>query len=1132
MKEYLLSIINDKKIRIGALALFIILFGITAFSNKFFNESIVDQLLQTLVFFSLIIGILLLIYKIKTDEVKNLINKLDKIQIKGHSSIILVYLIISLLTFSRIILSQGTVGLRDDWVIPPYNEQVVEWGFEEKDAWMATGLGTANIYPSEYILRFTLGAISYLFNLNGEVISKLFLIIIMTLAGSGGYFLGNKLKLKKQSAFVIGLFYMLTPVLFNKIIPGYLTYILSYALLPIILGVFIDHNTKKFKLSRMITLGLLIGLGATHIQFFALIPITLTAYSLFNIKSFRKKFFYITGSMIIATLIHMNWILPLVIDQSTVNNILASKSNTWVESFNPPVTNTLLLFGATYGFFSEVLQIDISLFLLWALSALALLFLVILPVTIKTKNKNILGLSILTIIFLFVSKGSNPPLGFIFRLLYKNISLLTIFRDLHGLLVIPCLGYSILLGYSLKTIKELTKNNSIILILFALIITIYAWPFFTGNFGGYLQTYQLDDEYRTLYDNLKDEEGDYRIVWLPIMQPVSYPSSRYPGLDPLVTYSPKDTLYPLISSDAPQEVYSMNLDVLYHEDITDNTKVILSLGKIKYLIYRYDVESKMPNFHYIPRYPEIHDEYTNEKTLSILQNQRGIKKLDDSQTNNSTITPEDQFTRYEIYEINNTNYDRISITNNNYLITGGYKELIELDNKGIINNFETAFFSSQLNNAEKLTGYVKETIIKNDHIELITSFIPEQHKMDIGEYTYKGDAEHGWTAISKWGWYEWDYISQLETGAFTLTSDELEIKVNINKTQEYAFLIKPFYGPKTSNISLSVNNLIISDVNTKSIYKEDFKWVYLTNYKLDKGENTISLISDQGENAVLRMIVIPLNELENAINKQKAFLEKNQHTIIHTINNNLPEPRKTLIESISEANGSYFAIKNDTKTEIIKVEELNEELFENYTIHQLDNYYPSREGYFNISKKISFKINSPINSNYTLLMNTDNEGNVSITINNEEYNINYEKGLSIIGNASLSEGENVVTINSNQSLTIKSLLFKQESNEVSSSNSITYEKESNTKYNININTNSNAVLVFSESYHDNWILQEEETINSIPCNGFSNCYLINEIGNNNVTLTFKRQEYYDLGSKISIISFIIMIIIVILNGRI
>jgi hypothetical protein len=92
----------------------------------------------------------------------------------------------------------------------------------------------------------------------------------------------------------------------------------------------------------------------------------------------------------------------------------------------------------------------------------------------------------------------------------------------------------------------------------------------------------------------------------------------------------------------------------------------------------------------------------------------------------------------------------------------------------------------------------------DDYIELFSSFIPEQYKVDLGRFATSGDAEQGWTAFNGWWWYKWDYTSQVETGAFTNTSSSVAFNYKTNEDL-YSIFIKTLIGINQTSVSLYID---------------------------------------------------------------------------------------------------------------------------------------------------------------------------------------------------------------------------------------------------------------------------------------------------------------------------------------
>ncbi|MCJ7761083.1 hypothetical protein MUP59_08105, partial [Candidatus Bathyarchaeota archaeon] len=91
--------------------------------------------------------------------------------------------------------------------------------------------------------------------------------------------------------------------------------------------------------------------------------------------------------------------------------------------------------------------------------------------------------------------------------------------------------------------------------------------------------------------------------------------------------------------------------------------------------------------------------------------------------------------------------------------------------------------------------------------------------------------------------------------------------------------------------------------------------------------------------------------------------------------------------------------------------------------------------------------------------------------------------------------------------------------------SMTYEEINPTKYAVHVNSTNPFFLVFSESYHKDWVAYTEEQ--HMPdeyhftANGFANAWYIGKTGIYTITLEFWPQKLFYIGSAISIITVIV-----------
>ena len=91
---------------------------------------------------------------------------------------------------------------------------------------------------------------------------------------------------------------------------------------------------------------------------------------------------------------------------------------------------------------------------------------------------------------------------------------------------------------------------------------------------------------------------------------------------------------------------------------------------------------------------------------------------------------------------------------------------------------------------------------------------------------------------------------------------------------------------------------------------------------------------------------------------------------------------------------------------------------------------------------------------------------------------------------------------------------------------ITYEKMNPTKYVVNVNASYPFFLVFSGSYHKDWIayVDGREVELHLMANGYANAWYINKTGTFKIVLDFWPQKLFYIGSAISLTTFILSVL--------
>ena len=276
----------------------------------------------------------------------------------------------------------------------------------------------------------------------------------------------------------------------------------------------------------------------------------------------------------------------------------------------------------------------------------------------KRKNKFVLFFSILALLGIFVTKGTQPPLGTELTLwILKNVSILQVFRNpFEKLGVITSLSYAFLIGFTLSAmylyLKKLFKSRRflhsikasllVIIMLVSLISGLFVFPMWTGTVmseeGGNLpwewanvSWYTDVPSYYKLADNwLSAQPEVFRVVGLPMSQTdtVHYNwSSGFFGMNPWNLFSK-----PTITTKTDLSfVNDITQSVEYQLSRSDQVWKYLGLLNAKYICLHND--SAYPSAVTQAQSPEnVAMLLTSNHLIPDFENQTQITSCEDSAT--------------------------------------------------------------------------------------------------------------------------------------------------------------------------------------------------------------------------------------------------------------------------------------------------------------------------------------------------------------------------------------------------------------------------------------------------------------------------------------------------------------------
>ncbi len=289
------------------------------------------------------------------------------------------------------------------------------------------------------------------------VIQRIYLFFAMFLSGYSMYSLFRKISPSRLAGLYAGLLYMINPYIYVRILAGHLYVLLSYALLPLLLIIFIDFLEKKGKKEMIKFIFLLTFLSfSLHLLVLALILMSIIFLFWFNKHRDRNISKIIILSSILFILLNSYWIIPVLTEKDWVLNNIGEED---FKVFAPKIENFSDLFNITgmYGFWKEGYIYAKDFIPYWQLLSIFIILLSIYGFISYCRDPKIgiyvRAFGVIGILGFILATGINGPFGGINHWLFEN-TILKGFRDSHKFVAMLVLSYAILGGLGLNKIKR------------------------------------------------------------------------------------------------------------------------------------------------------------------------------------------------------------------------------------------------------------------------------------------------------------------------------------------------------------------------------------------------------------------------------------------------------------------------------------------------------------------------------------------------------------------------------------------------------------------------------------------------------------------------------------------------------
>lgn len=531
--------------------------------------------------------------------------------------LVLAIILISVFVTREIMNSSGIPGLRDDWNFPFIEEQVSSLSQRSTNYWVG--------YPlSRNLGEFHWSIVDLFVNkldISLSLVAYLNIVIPIAMSGILMYlFCRGKYHLHPLSSLVSGIFYMLSPLVFNSVVSGYLPLLVGYALYPLFLWLFLNIIEKKsIDIISIITgafiLRIIIGQDNNIVIASIMVTIVQVYFWLVGNESIKKislDLVKTSALFVLALLFGASFLTTFIYSLNSNIALIQDLSISWNTFRTPLIHTAFLLDGAGYQYFFQAIPKEIN--LIWSFSAYVIISIVFSSVLIKNQRKNTLLYLLISLIAIFIFKGGNYPFGEInLNLLYKIPLVFGALRNSQYITFLASLSYAVLLGFVLNyLIIERKKIAKIVFPATLSLVLIYATPFWTGDFNNNFQLLTLSDEYAKTYNYLSEGTKETSVLMLPMYEPLAYKNSETAGIDVLSAHFYDRRISRIIGGSALEKLLAEKLYVS-----TDSAQIqsIFDQLNIEDIAYRPEFESRVLGFLEMDYHSKNKDYWNNQNIL-------------------------------------------------------------------------------------------------------------------------------------------------------------------------------------------------------------------------------------------------------------------------------------------------------------------------------------------------------------------------------------------------------------------------------------------------------------------------------------------------------------------------------------
>ena len=768
---------------------------------------------------------------------------------------------LALAEMGRLLFGHTIFAYRHDWNIPLFHDALIAM-WHETDGftiWNREQLGTPPFYPTLAPYLMLISALATL-NLDAGSIERLILLGTLLLAGFGMRMLLRQLSFTAMPQLAGAMFFMVTPYLFNQICTGVLADSLSYAMLPWAAALFTRSlKTWKQSGSKLPSDGLIWAAAAGAV---CAISSFHPVYLVLNLIIFAilAIAFDSYGSLFVALLAIVlsdaYLLLPLIPTAALQSNeILANAQRRVVYDLSPSFWEAIRLTGFK-GYFAEAALGARTLriwpaagFLVAAGAAWALL-----------RSRTRFGLTIGgAMLVLAVVASGTTLLGEAYYFVVSHLPVGPAFRESYRFTavtaVLEAIGVAALFAWA-----SALHNNRLRLALqisaFGAIAAV-AGPFLLHGLASQIPTIVPPPIAQTAYVRLLREPGSSRMLYLPLLLPVSGGQREFLGIDPMIAWPPRASF----GNYLPWPSLTAVASDLYHGD-SDNLGAMLHALNVQYVDRRFWLSE---------RFGETAGSDGVGWDINKFTDDSAEKNLRPFFKSALLRSPKEK-----IWSLNYASHDRAIGLDRLSFVSGSFAHAGLLESRRIVPSYLAQLADDAL--VPRMIARfpsVSLTVFDGAYFEVYRALTPPQYLIQPGLLAPEINANLGWASLngswSSWWWYRDRYAQSLENIALSGPASRKTLRVPVRALPggPVSIWIKAFGGPENGTLRVRAGALDSMVRMHAGVARSDASWFFVGTAPAPFSQLQITSVS--GENAIAEIATLP-KDVEAAVRQRAVAL--------------------------------------------------------------------------------------------------------------------------------------------------------------------------------------------------------------------------------------------------------------------